>query len=156
MVTGGIVIGVPRKPTAAPAVERARLETGVSGRAVLAVEQADTALALSTGDVAVLATPRLVALCEQASHLAVAGLLPEERTSVASRVQFDHLAPVAIGTVVTAEATLVRVEGRRLTFVVSASLDADSCGALVGAGRLTRVLVDRRSFLAKADADRPA
>ena len=144
---------MPRKPSGAPAVEHTRLATGASARATLRVDEADTALALGTGDVAVLATPRLVALCEQASHLAVAGELPEARTSVASRVQFDHLAPVAPGTVVTAEATLVRVEGRRLTFVVSASLDSDACGALVGAGRLTRVVVDRRSFLAKADAD---
>jgi predicted thioesterase len=144
---------VPRKPAGTPTADLARLETGVSARATLEVGAADTATAMGTGDVAVLATPRLVALCEEASHLAVAPQLTEGRTSVASRIQFDHLAAVPPGARVTADATLVRVEGRRLTFVVSASLDSDACGTLVGAGRLTRVLVDRASFLAKARAD---
>jgi predicted thioesterase len=56
--------------------------------------------------------------------------------------------------VVLAEATLVKVEGRRLTFTVSAArLEG---GGLVGAGRVTRVVVDRAAFLAKAGApDKP-
>jgi fluoroacetyl-CoA thioesterase len=62
------------------------------------------------------------------------------------RVRFDHLAPVAIGTAVRAEATLERVEGRRLVFTVTAS---DASG-LVGAGRVTRVAVERERFLNKA------
>ena len=112
----------------------------------------DTALALHTGDVAVLATPRLVALCEEASCQALVGRLGEGRTSVATRVQFDHLAPAAVGATVTAEATLERVEGRRLVFTVSATLRSDACAGLVGAGRLTHVLVDEAAFLAKAGA----
>ena len=49
-----------------------------------------------------------------------------------------------------AEATLVKVEGRRLIFTVSAArLEAEG-GGLVGAGRVTRVVVDRSAFLAKA------
>jgi predicted thioesterase len=50
-----------------------------------------------------------------------------------------------IGTEVTAEATLEKVEGRRLTFTVAVR-DARS---LVAAGKVTRVLVDRTAFLAK-------
>ncbi len=116
----------------------------------LTVGEADTALALRTGDVPVLATPRLVALCEEASCRAIDGLLGGDRTSVASRVQFDHLAPVAIGSTVRAEATLVRVVGRRLTFRISAATSGGDNNRLVGAGRLVRVLVDRQTFLAKA------
>jgi fluoroacetyl-CoA thioesterase len=62
------------------------------------------------------------------------------------RTQVDHLAPTAVGGVVTAEATLEKVEGRRLTFTVSVN---DRCG-LVAAGKVTRVIVDRERFLAKA------
>jgi len=94
----------------------------------------------------VLATPRLVALCEEACCAAVAGGLAEGSTSVGVRVQFDHLAPVRLGSTVEAEATLEKVEGRRLTFTVSAT---DSVG-LVGAGRMTRVLVDVDAFESKA------
>jgi predicted thioesterase len=94
----------------------------------------------------VLATPRLISLCEEATVVAVAGVLGAGRTSVGVRVQFDHLAPVRVGSQVTAEAVLEKVEGRRLTFTVSAT---DAAG-LVGAGRVTRVVVDIEGFLAKA------
>ena len=99
-----------------------------------------------------LATPRLVALCEEASCRALDGHLAPGRTSVATRIQFDHLAPAAVGATVTAEATLERVEGRRLIFTVSATLRSADHDGLVGAGRLTRVLVDEAAFLAKAGA----
>jgi predicted thioesterase len=114
------------------------------------VSPGDTAESLHSGDVPVLATPRLVALCEEASCRALDGLLPDGRTSVASRVQFDHLAPAAVGDTVTAEATLVKVEGRRLVFTVAAHLRAADRAGLVGAGRLVRVVVDRDAFLQKA------
>lgn len=116
----------------------------------LTVAAADTAQSLRSGDVPVLGTPRLVALCEEASCRAVDGRLGATRTSVASRLQFDHLAPVPVGATVTAEATLEKVEGRRLVFTLSVTLDADDRAGLVAAGRLTRVLVDRLAFLAKA------
>jgi predicted thioesterase len=122
------------------------LEPGLSGRAVLVVSEADTASAMGTGAVPVLSTPRLIALCEEATCLAVSSLLPEASTTVASRVQFNHLAAIRVGTALQAEATLYKVEGRRLTFTVSAS---DAAG-LVGAGRVTRVVVDRDTFMAKA------
>ncbi|MFC0081766.1 thioesterase family protein [Aciditerrimonas ferrireducens] len=122
------------------------VEPGLIGRAELTVQDTDTALALGTGVVPVLATPRLVALCEQAACNAVHPLLPAGRTTVGSRLQFDHLAPVKVGSTVRAEATLLRIDGRRLAFTVSVS---DAAG-LVGAGRVTRVLVDLESFLAKA------
>jgi predicted thioesterase len=122
------------------------LEPGLTGRAVLVVADGDTALSMRSGDVPVLATPRLIALCEESTCRALDGTLPPGWTSVAGRVQFDHLAPVRVGSSVTTEATLERVEGRRLVFTVSAT---DPAG-LVGAGRITRVLVERQAFLAKA------
>jgi fluoroacetyl-CoA thioesterase len=82
--------------------------------------------------------------------------LTDGQASVATRVQFDHLSPVAVGGVVLAEATLVKVEGRRLTFTVSAARLEGDGGGLVGAGRVTRVVLDRAAFLAKAGvADGP-
>ncbi len=85
---------------------------------MLEVGADDTALAFHSGDVPVLATPRLIALCEEASLEAIAGMLPEDSTTVGMRVQLDHLAPTAVGHSVSAEATLERIEGRRLTFTV--------------------------------------
>jgi predicted thioesterase len=141
---------VPRGSSEAPVPLDHGLSTGLSASVSLAVTEADTALALASGDVPVLGTPRLVALCEEASCRALGGHLGAGRTSVASRIRFDHLAPVAVGTTVTAEATLERVEGRRLIFTVSVRRRSDAHSDLVGAGRLTRVLVDKEKFLAKA------
>ena len=110
------------------------------------VAEEDTALAMGTGDVPVISTPRLVVLCEQATVKAIAHELSEDQTSVGSRVEVAHVAPVAVGSVIRATATLERAEGRRLVFGVSVS---DACG-LVAAGKMTRVVVDRASFTAKA------
>lgn len=119
---------------------------GLAATASMTVTTGDTAPAMRTGDVEVLATPRLVALCEEACCRALATDIRPPQTTVGVRVQLDHLAPLRVGATVTAEATLERVEGRRLAFTVSASDDA----GLVAAGRMTRVLVDSGAFLAKA------
>jgi len=122
------------------------MSPGLHGSTKLVVADADTAIALHSGDVPVLGTPRLIALCEEAALVAVADQLPLGQTTVGMRVQIDHLAPTLVGSSVAAEATLDRVEGRRLTFTVSVS---DHCG-LVAAGKVTRVIVDTEQFLDKA------
>jgi fluoroacetyl-CoA thioesterase len=114
------------------------LEPGLGGSASLIVGDDDTAERMGSGSVP--------ALCEEASCRALDGVFDESKTSVNVRVQFDHLAPLKPGSTVTADALLERVEGKRLTFTVTAS---DAAG-LVGAGRLTRVVVDVASFLDKA------
>jgi fluoroacetyl-CoA thioesterase len=122
------------------------LRPGLNACASMAVMEQDTARALSSGDVEVLATPRVVGLAEEASVKAVQGELDDGTTTVGYRVQLDHLAPTAIGGEVRAEATLEAIESRRLTFRVAVS---DARG-LVAAGRITRVVVDRARFLEKA------
>lgn len=117
----------------------------MKGTARLVVTDADTALAMGSGSVVVLATPRVVALVEQATCAALAGHLPEGSTTVGMRVQLDHLQPTAVGGQVEAEAVLEKIEGRRLTFTVSAS---DTKG-LVAAGKVTRVLVEVDRFMDK-------
>jgi fluoroacetyl-CoA thioesterase len=122
------------------------LSPGLHGSAKLVVADTDTAIALHSGDVPVLGTPRLIALCEEATIAAVADQLPPGHTTVGMRVQVDHLAPTHVGSSVAAESTLEKVEGRRLTFTVSVS---DHCG-LVAAGKVTRVIVETERFLDKA------
>lgn len=125
---------------------RVPLDPGLAAKVVLVVGPDDTAVALRSGEVPVLATPRLIALCEEATVEALAGMVPEGHTTVGMRVQLDHLVPTAVGESVTAEATLEKVEGRRLTFTVSATDDR----GLVAAGKVTRVVVDVESFLEKS------
>lgn len=122
------------------------MDTGVCGEVRWTVTSADTAAAMHSGDVPVLGTPRVVALCEEATLGALAGRLGADETSVGARVELAHLAPVAVGTEVRATATLERTEGRRLVFSVSVT---DACG-LVAAGRVTRIVVNRDAFLERA------
>jgi fluoroacetyl-CoA thioesterase len=122
------------------------LAPGLHGSVKLVVTEADTAVAMRSGEVHVLATPRLIALCEEAALLAVVDHIPVGSTTVGQRVQVDHLAPTSVGSSVAAEATLERIEGRRLTFTVTVN---DTCG-LVAAGKVTRVVVETDRFLDKA------
>ncbi len=126
-------------------VTEVNLETGMRGDAKLVVTEADTALALGSGIVEVLGSPRLVALCEEACCNAINNALEDGTTSVGMRIQFDHLQPTPIGAEVIAEAVLEKIDGRRLKFTVSAS----DPGGLVAAGKITRVMVDLDRFMAK-------
>ena len=112
----------------------------------LTVSTADTAEALRSGDVPVLATPRVVGLCEEATIIALAGQLDSTETTVGTRVELTHLAPVKVGSIVRATATLEKTEGRRLVFSVTVT---DHAG-LVAAGKITRVVVNTEQFLDKA------
>lgn len=124
----------------------ATISVGICGQAELVVGNEDTAVALGTGDVTVLATPRVVQLCEQATVEALSSLVGEGHTTVGFRVEITHLAPTNVGNRIVATATLERCEGRRLVFNVSVN---DPCG-LVAAGRVTRVVVDSAEFMEKA------
>jgi predicted thioesterase len=118
---------------------------GLTAKLDLTVTGDDTAVAAHSGDVDVLSTPRIVALCEEAAVAAVEGHLEPGETTVGMRIQLDHLAPAAVGTVVQASVKLEKVEGRRLKFSVSVN---DARG-LVAAGKITRVIVERERFLEK-------
>jgi fluoroacetyl-CoA thioesterase len=121
------------------------LATGLRGEAEMVVTDQDTARALRSGTVEVLGTPRVVALCEEACCRAIAAALTEGSTTVGMKVGIDHLQPSPVGEAIVAEAVLSKVEGRRLTFTVSAS---DSRG-LVAAGKVLRVVVDVERFMSK-------
>lgn len=109
----------------------------------------DTARALGSGDVDVLATPRLVAWCEAATVAALGDLLPEGSTSVGTRVSIDHLAPTPVGRTVEVSAVLTGEQGRGRSFEIGAR---DSAGTAIAAGRVDRVVVDRDRFTARANA----
>ncbi len=122
------------------------LKSGLQATVDLTVSGDDTASALGSGEVTVLGTPRVVALCEQAALLALSPELRPGQTTVGARFELAHLVPVAVGSKIRATATLERAEGRRLVFNVAVT---DACG-LVAAGKVTRVVVDKDDFLRRA------
>ena len=111
------------------------------------VGEADTAAALGSGDVPVLATPRLLAWLEAATVAALDGRLDKGATSVGTRIDLEHVAPSPVGVTVTVRAEIVAVDGRLVQFDLVA-LHSD--GKVVAHGRITRVTVDRARFLARS------
>jgi len=120
-----------------------QIEVGTSATVRLVVGDDDTAIALGSGDVPVLGTPRIVALMEQAAVATLAGSLDEGMTSVGTRVSVDHLAASLVGAVVTASAKVVALDGRAVSF----RLTVDEGDRQVATGDHIRFVVDRDRFL---------
>jgi len=125
------------------------LEPGLRAAFRYTVTGADTAAAVGSGEVPVLATPRVLALAEQATVAAVAGALEAGATTVGVRVELDHLAPSPVGADLEVQAVLERVAGRRLQFAVRLR----DGGRPVASGLITRVVVDAATFLRNVGAE---
>ena len=127
------------------------LEPGLRAAFRYAVTAADTAAAVGSGQVPVLATARVLALVERATVAAVEGALEAGATTVGARVELDHLVPSPVGAELEVEAVLERVTGRRLQFTVRLR-DGDRP---VASGRILRVVVDTATFLGDVGVRQP-
>lgn len=121
------------------------LKPGLAGTAETIVRETNTAIAMGSGSLQVFATPCMVALMEQAACNAVAVCLDEESTSVGTLVNITHDAATGMGKAVTATATLVEVQGRKLIFEITAA-DEDK---QIGKGTHERFIVNKEKFMAK-------
>lgn len=121
------------------------VEVGMTGHAVAVVAEEDTAQALGSGLVPVLATPRMIALMEQAAVNAVQSSLLPGRTTVGTRLDVTHDAATPVGMKVTAWAKVTAIEGRRITFSVWAEDNEER----IGAGTHERAIIWTEKFLAK-------
>ncbi|MCX6029351.1 MAG: thioesterase family protein [Chloroflexi bacterium] len=118
---------------------------GLIGEATTQVVPELTARHLGSGAVAVFATPEMVRLMERAAVNGLAPHLESGQQSVGTLVNVKHLAATPLGATVTARAELLAVDGRRLTFRVTAHDGAD----LIGEGFHERALIDLAKFEAK-------
>lgn len=132
----------------ATVTDQSSVVPGLSAIVAHKVRKDDLSTVFGSGEVPVLATPRALAWCEEATVQAIADHIAPGITSVGLRVSLDHVQPAAVGTQLTAHAVVERSEGRRITFGVKL---VDDLGILVATGRVVRVLVDLEKFLARAD-----
>ena len=121
------------------------LETGLTYTSRLTVGNENTAIALGSGDMPVLATPTMMALMENAAMLTVASELEDGDTTVGGHIESSHLRPTPVGAEVSATAILEKVEGRKLYFKIIA-LQGD---VVIGEGTHLRFIVSREKFLSK-------
>ena len=119
---------------------------GMKGQAFTDVERADTAKEVGSGDLLVYATPCMVALMEGAACEAISEALKETETTVGIALNIEHTSATPVGLEVRAEAAVISVEGKVITFEVTAY---DEIGE-IGRGIHKRVIVNSQKFLDKA------
>jgi fluoroacetyl-CoA thioesterase len=122
-----------------------KVTPGLAGHAEMVVGTNDTAPRVGSGRVAVLATPTMINLIEEAALAAVEHLLPDGKQSLGTHIDVSHVAATPVGMKVRAEAKLIEVDGRKLTFAVSARDEMD----LISEGRHDRVVVTAATFQAR-------
>ena len=118
------------------------LKPGLSGAAEIVVGTRDTAPHVGSGKIRVLATPVMVSLMEEAALNAVEGLLPAGYQTVGTRLDITHTAATPVRMHVTARAVLTGIDGRRLTFHVSARDEKET----IGEGMHERIVVNVARF----------
>ena len=119
---------------------------GMKGEAFTDVERGDTAKEVGSGDLLVYATPCMVALMEGAACEAISGALKDTETTVGTLLNIEHISATPVGLEVRAEAVVINVEGKVITFEVTAY---DEIGE-IGRGMHKRVVVNAQKFLDKA------
>jgi fluoroacetyl-CoA thioesterase len=121
------------------------IEVGDSREQAWVIERGHLASAFGSGLVDVLATPVLVGFCEECARRLVEPHLATGQKTVGASISLEHLAATPPGMTVTVRATLVEVEGRRLTFEIEARDEVEP----VARARHVRYIIDATRFEAR-------
>ena len=120
-----------------------QIEVGMKGEASTLVEREDTAFEVGSGSLLVYATPCMVALMEGAACEAIEEALSEGQTTVGTELNIRHISATPVGLEVRAEAEVTAVEGKAITFKVTAYDEA----GVIGEGEHKRFIVSSQKFL---------
>ena len=123
------------------------LATGLTGTATVKVTEANIAATMKSGSLAVFATPAMCALMEEAACAAVNAHLEEGSGTVGISLSITHDRATAMNDIVTATAKLTAIDGRKLTFEVSAADSKDT----IGKGTHERFIINNEKFMAKVN-----
>ena len=119
------------------------IEIGMKGEVQTIVEREDTAAEVGSGSLLVYATPCMIALMEGAACEAIAEALPDGQTTVGMELNIQHLSATPVGLEVRAEATVIDVVGKIITFELHAFDEAGE----IGKGTHKRCIVNAQKFL---------
>lgn len=122
------------------------ITVGMKGEVSTLVEREDTAREVGSGSLLVYATPCMVALMEGAACEAIEEAMDDTKTTVGTELNIQHLSATPVGLEVRAEAEVVAVDGKVITFEVRAFDEAGE----IGKGTHKRVIVPVQKFLDKA------
>lgn len=128
------------------------LTPGIHGHAALRVTTENTAKALGSGELPVLATPAVAALIEKACWQSVASELELDQGTVGTALTVAHTAPTPVGMIVQCDCELIAVEDRRLRFTARVYDDVTQ----IASATHERYIVDNDRFTRKANSKRTA
>jgi predicted thioesterase len=119
------------------------ITVGMKKEVFMEVERADTAAEVGSGSLLVFATPCMIAMMEGAACEAIAECMDEDKTTVGIELNISHLSATPVGMEVRAEAEVTAVDGKIITFAVSAYDEAGK----IGEGTHKRCIVSTQKFL---------
>ena len=119
-----------------------RIRLGLTGRSELIVAPEHTAPFVGSGRIAVLATPVMINVIEAAALAAVEHLLPAGHQSLGIHLDVRHFAATPVGLRVIANAEVLQVAGRTITFRVDVHDEREA----IGGGTYQRVVVSVARF----------
>ena len=122
------------------------IEIGLKGHSETVVTEQNTANAIGSGLVPVFATPYMIALMENAAANSLLPYLAEDEGSVGTQLNVAHTSATPIGMKVWANTEVTAVEGKKITFSVTAFDEAGE----IGHGTHERFIIKPERFLAKA------
>lgn len=121
------------------------ISEGVKNRIEIIVTEDDTAKSLGSGELMVLATPRMIALMEECAYKSLSPYLEEGSGSVGTMLNVSHISATPVGMKAWAETEVTKVDGRKIVFSVKAF---DECG-LIGQGTHERFIIYNEKFTQK-------
>lgn len=103
----------------------------------------NVATVVGSGSVEVFATPAMIALMEKTANNSLRNYLPEGCVTVGVEINTKHIKASGLGKEIVCKSELIKVDGKKLFFNISAYEGED----LIGQASHTRVVVDKEKFL---------
>jgi len=107
------------------------------------VTENETALKMGSGDLEVYATPSMIAFMENTAKSLVTDDLPIGYTTVGININVNHIKASPVGANITCNATLIKIDGKKLFFDV----DARDDNGTIGNGSHIRFIVNVADFM---------
>ena len=121
------------------------ISEGIKNKIEIVVSEKDTAKSFGSGELMVLATPRMIALMEECAYKSLTPYLEAGSGSVGTMLNVNHVSATPVGMRAWAETEVTKVDGRKIEFSVKAY---DECG-LIGEGTHERFIVYNEKFTDK-------
>ena len=123
------------------------LVKGKTATVTATVTDKNTAKAVGSGNLDVFATPMMIALMEQAACECLADSLEPGQSSVGTQINIAHTAASPLNVKINATATIENIDGRKISFAVTAHDEANE----IGSGTHERFLIDTERFMKKLE-----